>query len=219
MGRTGRYPSAAYLSQIQQFPPGITATGRPGEIHIEGVGLRKVADMRQDRIWDRVAIPATNAAGSELVWFRDLAGKTRLETSMTQQSKLPEGQEAIVFSVCFILSPTTPPNDVTEILRRGYGELVLDDDNRILSGPLIFFPQRYGPYGNIMTTNTAVDDGLVTNGVPSPGANPRLMMPLYISENRTFRFTLRFWEVCNLPSVVATSAWVAMDVLISRPMR
>ena len=215
----GRYASPQFLAQIQQFPPGITATGRPGEIHIEGVGLRKVADMRQDRIWDRVAIPATNTAGSELVWFRDIAGKTRLETSMTQQAKLPEGQEAIVFSVNFILNPTTAPNDVTEILRRGYGELVLDDDNRIMSGPIIFFPQKYGPYGNIMTTNTAVDEGLVTNGVPSPGANPRLMMPIYISENRTFRWTLRFYETCNLPSTVATSAWVSMDVLISRPMR
>ena len=215
----GRYPTAQFLSQLQQFPPGITATGRPGEIHIEGVGLRKVADMRQDRIWDRVTIPATNAAGTELVWYRDITGKTRLETSMTQQAKLPEGQEAIVFSVNFILNPMTPPNDVAQILRYGYGELVLDDDNRIMSGPIIFFPQKYGPYGNIMTTNTAVDEGLLTNGVPSPGANPRLMMPIYISENRTFRFTLRFYEACNLISVAATNAWVSMDVLISRPMR
>lgn len=218
-GNPQLYSPQFMAALAQQLPPGITATGKPGELNIEGVGVRKFADMRQDRLYDRVQIPAANAAGTELVWFRDIQGKTRLETNMTQSSKLPEGQQAVVYSIAFIVRDDCPPKDKAEIYATGYGEMVLDDDNRVSSGPLIFFPQKYGMYGNIMTTKNDSDEGVVTNGIPSPGANPRMMIPLYLSENRTFRFTLHFYEACDLPTAAATYAWVALDCLISRPMR
>jgi len=203
----------------QQLPPGITATGKPGELNIEGVGVRKFADMRQDVIYDRVQIPATNAAGTELTWFRDIQGKTRLQTNMTQSAKLPEGQQAVIYGINFVLAPNTPPLDAETILSLGYGEFVLDDDNRVTSGPLLIFPQRYGMYGNIMTTANDAQEGVVSNGIPSAGANPRMMIPLYISENRTFRFMVRFYEACNPPSAATNEAWVILSCLMSRPLR
>ncbi len=214
-----QFYSPQFMSALaQQLPPGITATGKPGELNIEGVGVRKFADMRQDFIYDRVQIAATNAAGTELWFFRDIQNKTRLETNMSQSARLPEGQQAVVYGVNFVLEPHTPPLDAEEILTLGYGEFILDDDNRVMSGPILVFPQRYGMYGNIMTTANDSQEGVVTNGIPSPGANPRLMIPLYISENRTFRFALRFYEACNLPSAAATAAWVMLSCLVSRPL-
>jgi len=215
-----RQYSPQFLSSLgQMLPPGVTATGKPGELMIEGVGVRKFADMRQDIIYDRVAIPATNAAGSELVWFRDIQGKTRFETNMTQSSKLPEGQEAVIYRVNFMIRAKAPVKDVIEILNTAYGEFVLDDDNNVMSGPIVTFASAYGHYGQIMTTKNAVDEGVVNNGIPSQGANPRLMLPLYVSENRTFRFNLKFYEACNLPSAAASAAWVILDSLKTRPLR
>ena len=62
----------------QAFPPGVSATGKPGELFIEGVGVRKFADMRQDVIYDRVLLtPASIPAGTSFVYYRDIQGKTR----------------------------------------------------------------------------------------------------------------------------------------------
>lgn len=217
-----RYNPYAYgmsFGTLSQILPGIRATGKPGEVDIPGVGVRKLQDMRQDHIWDRVAIAAVNAAGTEVVFFRDIQGKTRLETNMSQSAKLPEGQEAVVYRVNFVVVDSCAPKDKQEIYDKGYGEFVMDDDNRVLSGPIICFPQAYGMYGNIMTTSTDSDEGVVTAGVPSPGAIPRLMLPIFISENRTFRFNLWFYEACNLPSVAASAAWTILDVVWTRPLR
>jgi len=212
--------SPQYMAALaQQMPPGVTATGKPGELNIEGVGIRKFADMRQDIIYDRVQIPAANAVGTELVWFRDIAGKTLLETNMRDASKLPMGQQAVIYRINFLIRDDCPPKDKAEVYSTGYGEFVLDDNNKVKEGPINVFPQTYGMYGNIMTTKNDSDEGVVTNGLPSPGANPRLMIPIYLAEGRTFRFSLHFWEACNLPSAAPTYAWVILDALRSRPLQ
>ena len=77
-----RYYSPQFMQSLgQMLPPGVTATGRPGELMIEGVGVKKFGDMRQDVIYDRVQVPAANPKGTELIWFRDIQNKTRLDTT------------------------------------------------------------------------------------------------------------------------------------------
>ena len=186
---------------------------------IEGVGVKKFGDMRQDVIYDRVQIPAANPKGTELVWFRDIQSKTRLDTNMSLSSKLPENQEALVYRINFMIQADCPPKDVQKVAALAYGEMVLDDDNRVMSGPIAIFASSKGLYGNIMTTANNAQEGVVSMGVPSPGAIPRLMLPIYISENRTFRFNVHFYEVCDLPSGSATYAWVILDSLVTRPLR
>jgi len=213
--------SADFMKALgQQMPPGVVATGKPGEFMIQGVGLRKFADMRQDVLYDRVellAAPGPIAAGTEFVFFRDIQGKTRLETNMTQSQVLPEGQEAIIYRINVMALPETPPEDMELFLSYGYGEFVLDDDLRARSGPLVTFASAYGAYGNIMTTNTTVVDGTLANGVPSAGAQPRLMLPLYIAEKRTFRFSIIFYEAITLSAGLLV--YVMLDVLQTRPLR
>lgn len=208
------------MALAQAMGPGVRWTGRPGRYHIEGVGEREFVDVRYDHIYDRVQIPAANAKGDELVWFRDVQGKSPLETSMRQMAKLPEGQEAVVLDICFMIRDDCPPKDKAEIYSTGFGKLVFDDDNTRIKGPITLFPQRYGMYGNIMTTKTDSDEGVVTNGIPSPGANPWIPAQLrpYISVNRTFMFHLHFYEACDLPSEAATYAWVIMPAIMARPV-
>ena len=218
MGSHQLYSPQFMAALAQQLPAGVQSTGKPGELYIEGVGIRKFADLREDPIYDRVQIPASNAVGSELVWFRDIQGKNKLETNMTDSSKLPQGQQAVVIRINFVIRPDCPPEDVAEILSTAECEFVLDDNNVVNAGPVLIFPQAYGMSGHMMTTKNDTTMGVVTSGIPSPGANPRKMIPVYLAEGRTFRFTLHFYEACDLPSTAATHAWVILDCLRSRPV-
>jgi len=202
----------------QGLPGGITATGVPGEINIPGIGKQRLGDMRIDTIWDRVLItPASIPAGTRFPYFRDIQGKQRHETNMVEASRLPKGQEAIVYRINVLPLPNTPFEDVELILSYGYGEFLLDEDTRVKSGPLFLFPSAWGMYGNIMTTNTAATEGLGTNGIPSPGAQPRMMIPIFLSEQRTFRFDIVFYPATVLSGT--THIYVCLDVLMTRPLR
>ena len=202
----------------QVFPPGISATGKPGELFIEGVGVKKFADMRQDILYDRVLLtPAAIPAGTEFVWFRDIQGKTRQSTNISQSARLPEGQEAVVYRISVMPQCDADEADIRLILAGAYGEFVLDDDNRVKSGPIVTFPSAYGHYGNEQTTTNLATVGVMSNGVPSAGANPRLMIPIYLATGRTFRFSMWYFTLVTLSATV--QCYVILDVLMTRPLR
>lgn len=202
----------------QAFPPGISATGKAGELFIEGVGVRKFADMRQDIIYDRVLLtPAAIPAGTSFVFFRDIQGKTRQDTNMSQSSRLPDGQEAIVYRINVMPQADVDEANVRLVLAQAYFEFVLDDDNRVKSGPVVTFPSAYGEYGNEQTTTNLATVGVISNGVPSAGANPRLLIPIYLSEGRTFRSNLNFYTLTTLSATA--QCYVILDVLMTRPLR
>lgn len=217
----GRY-SPQFLGNAfgQQYPPGIRPTGNPGEFYIEGVGVRVFADMRQDMIWDRCGgdIGTAISAGDQEVFFRDTQDKNKYETSMRQQSSLPQGQEALIYGINAMPDIMEIVEDQKLLIAGGFGDFVLDDNNIVKSGPTFTFPSRYGTYGQIMTTDSTVHEGNITNGVPSAGANPKLMLPHYLSNGRSFRFDWTYYEDVT---IVATDAylWVLLDALITRPIR
>ena len=218
MNNPNNYSPQFMAGLAQAFPPGVSATGKPGELFIEGVGVRKFADMRQDIIYDRVQLtPAAIPAGTSFVFFRDIQGKTRQDTNMSQSSRLPDGQEAIVYRINVM-----PQNDMDEanvrlVLAQGYHEFVLDDDNRVKSGPVVTFPSAYGQYGNEQTTTNLATVGVISNGIPSAGANPRLLIPVYLSEGRTFRSNMNFYALTTLGAT--GYCYVILDVLMTRPLR
>jgi len=211
--------SAAFMNTLGQvMPPGITGTGKPGELFIEGVGVRQFADIRQDIIYDRVLFtPAAIAASTRFVFFRDIQGKTRQDTNMSQSGRLPQGDEAIVYRMNIMPQGDVDEADMRLIISQGYAEAVMDDDNTVKSGPLPTFPSAYGTYGNEQTTTNLATVGVITNGIPSAGANPRLMIPHYISEGRTFRFDIVFYTLTTLSAVC--HCFVIYDVLRVRPLR
>lgn len=216
--KSNRYSPQFMASLAQAFPPGVSATGKPGELFIEGVGVRKFADMRQDIIYDRVLLtPAAIPAGTSFVFFRDIQGKTRQDTNMSQSSRLPEGQEAIVYRINVMPQADIDEADVRLVLAEAYHEMVLDDDNRVKSGPVVTFPSAYGQYGNEQTTTNLNTVGVMSNGIPSAGANPRLLIPIYLSEGRTFRSNLNFYTLTTLSATA--NCYVILDVLMTRPLR
>lgn len=210
--------SARFMQSLGQvLPPGMTSTGKPGEFNIEGVGIRKFADMRQGVIYDQVSLGASITAGTEYVWFRDTANKNKFQTNMTMQSMLPAGNEAVVYRLNIMPDLQAIPEDIEKIISRGYGAFVMDDDNTRMEGPVPIFGSAYGMYGQMMTTANDSVEGVVSNGVPSPGAQPRRMIPDYIAEGRTFRFSMWFFEAVTLTEAV--NCWVILDVLKTRPLR
>lgn len=216
--KSSRYSPQFMAGLAQAFPPGVSATGKPGELFIEGVGVRKFADMRQDIIYDRVLLtPAAIPAGTSFVWYRDIQGKTRQDTNMSQSSRLPEGQEAIVYRINVMPQADVDEADIRLILAQAYFEMVLDDDNRVKSGPVVVFPSAYGQYGNESTTLNLTTAGVISNGVPSAGANPRLLIPIYLSEGRTFRANMSFFTLTTLSATA--QCYVILDVLMTRPLR
>ena len=79
------------------------------------------------------------------------------------------------------------------------------------------FPSAYGQYGNEQTTLNLTTVGVIGNGIPSAGANPRLLIPIYLSEGRTFRSNLNFYTLTTLSAT--GSCYVILDVLMTRPLR
>jgi len=206
-----------HLGALGQVIPGLQTTGKPGEIYIPGVGVRKFADIRQDWIYDRVAHGAAIAAGDIYVYFRDTQNKNEQDTSMSQQSRLPEGTEAVVFRVNIMPQADEAYDDHRLIIGGATGKFILDENNVVMQGPCACFGSAYGLYGAEQTTQNLTSVGVINNGVPSPGAQPRMVIPQYISMNRTFRFEIVYRTLVTLSA--ATFVYVILDVLITRPLR
>ncbi len=211
-----QYSAALMQSLGQILPPGVVSTGKPGELYIEGVGVRKFAEMRQDPIFDRVQItPASVPAGTTFEFFSNIQGKKPHETNMRSPSALPDGHEALVYRINFLLLPDTDGADKQKVLSYGYGKLILDEDNTKREGPIITFPSAYDAYGGFATTKTDTTLSVISSGIPSPGAQPRMMIPVYIAERRTFRFELIFHEAVTLTAT--TYAYVILDSIRTKP--
>lgn len=214
-----RYSMAAF-GQL----PGITPTGVPGEFFIEGVGKRKFSEMREWCTHDQV-ITATTAGvfpvGTQMVFFRDIQGKTPRQTNMTQSGRLAQGYEMMVYRINVIPSPLLPARDALALLDEANAEFVLDEDKKVKAGPMYIFGSAHGPYGvyTIDGSPGAVHTGLISNGVPSPGANPGLKLPIYVSEGRTFRFNLDVFTAITFPEGSANiKVDVLLDNLLTRPL-
>jgi len=205
------------FAALGQVIPGLQATGKPGEIFIPGVGVRRFADIRQDWIYDRVEHANAPPAGTIYTYFRDTQGKDDQDTSMTMQSRLPEGTEAVVFRVNIMPQANELYADHRLIIGGTIGKFILDENNVVMQGPCACFGSAYGLFGFEQTTTNLATVGVIANGVPSPGAQPRMVIPQYISTNRTFRFEIVYRTLTTLSA--ATFVYVILDVLITRPLR
>lgn len=172
----------------------------PGELYIPGYGNILAVSWDEGLIYDRVALTtgsgvATVAAGSELTFFRDVQSKNDLQTNMSLSSQLPSGWEMIVLKAGIYIPSTAVETDVEMIMRYAYCEFVLDNTFVAKSGLMPMFALGYGVHGNVSVghTSAAVID-FYANGVAGFASVPNLEIPLVITDKRTFKGSVHFYD-------------------------
>ena len=127
--------------------------GRPGKFLDTSSGkVLDISDYREDDKYDSVAIPAgTIAAGTELVFYRDIQNKRAVDTNFSQTSRLSAGEEMIIDRVGLAIRLATgnilpTPADIKRIVENSFYRVEI---NRLLliEGPAIKFPTGYGLWG------------------------------------------------------------------------
>jgi hypothetical protein len=151
--------------------------GRPGQFLDTSTGkVLNIAEFREDDKFDTNILPAgAVAAGTEFVFFRDVAQKRNIDTNFTQQSRLSAGEEIVIERVGATIALATgnllpSPSDIKKIVENGFLRVEV---NRLLliEGPLVKFPSGYGLSGQTQET----DQGIVSIGVPSTAAAAKLV--------------------------------------------
>jgi len=94
---------------------------------------------------------------------------------------------AYVPSSCGNTNPT--PTDLKKIADNGYVKFQVNRKD-VAEGPMIMFPSGYGVYGS--TTENAA--GIVSNGVPSVAAAPKLKREQYITSDHDLDAVLKFYD-------------------------
>ena len=177
--------------------------GRPGKFLETSSGrVLDISDYREDDKYDTIAIPlGAMAAGTQFIFFRDVAGKNLIDTNFTQQSRLSAGEEMIIDRVGVTVRNATgailpTPTDIKEVAENAYLRI---DINRLLmqEGPVIKFPSGYGLAGNTVENG----QGIVSIGVPSTAAAAKLLKTQLITAQNevlgTMTFFSRAWAVPN----------------------
>lgn len=180
----------------------------PGELFIQGYGPILAVSWDEGLVYDQVDLTtasgaATVAAGSEMVFFRDITAKNNLETNMQIQSQLPSGWEMIVLKVGIHVptmitcsgNVTATQTEFEQLLRYGYAELKLDNTFVAKSGLIPMFGDGYGIHGSVSVGHTsAATAQFFNNGLPSFSAHPNLRIPIVITDKRTFQGTIHFYD-------------------------
>lgn len=193
--------------------PIVYAPKEPGQLIVRGYGPISVWSWDDNWIYDEYQLSTTAggaiSAGTEGVFFRDIAAKNYRQTNMSLQSQLPSGWEMIVLRIGLHIEQSyendganpTAANSlgwrtiVAGILEYGYVEFILDNNAVMASGPASRFPIWAGVQGHIdVASNAAAAFSSVSNGTPVASAVPPLQIPIFISDARTFRGTIHFYD-------------------------
>jgi len=195
--------------------PLVYSPKEPGQLVIRGYGPISVWSWDDGFLYDSVVIEVSAggaiAAGTEGVFFRDIQNKNFRETNMSLSSQLPSGWEMIVLRIGLYVegSPATRGQDpyitstnvlagvqnVRGILEFGYVEFIMDNSAVMASGPATRFPIFGGLGGHIDFSSNAIGAfAQVNNGTPAFMAVPPMGIPIVITDARTFRGTIHFYE-------------------------
>ena len=190
--------------------PLVYASQEPGTLIVRGYGPISVWSWDDNFLYDAVDLVSTGggavAAGTEMVFFRDIQGKTYQQTNMSLTSQLPSGWEMIVLQVGIHIPDT--PVDITSsatiatsvamaqsVLEYGYAEFILDNSAVIASGPVSRFASPWGVHGHLDFSSNAIGAvASLQNGTPVQAAVPYLQIPIFLSDMRTFRGTIHFYD-------------------------
>ncbi|MHC4397553.1 MAG: hypothetical protein ACYS1A_18070 [Planctomycetota bacterium] len=205
--------------------PIVYAPKEPGQLLIRGYGPISVWSWDDGFLYDEVTITTSGAgaiaAGTEGVFFRDIATKNFRQTNMSLSSQLPSGWEMIVLRIGIHVQGDPGLRDtaanvalsvatVQAILGYGYVEFILDNSAVMASGPATRFPIFGGVGGHMdIESSSRANFAEMNNGSPVFNAVAPMQIPIIISDARTFRATIHFYEAIT-GCLVSTAIKVAM---------
>jgi hypothetical protein len=198
--------------------PGILPMrGRPGYYMDQATGrVINMSKAYEGPKFDTIFVDSgLIASGDYYDFFKDLDGKDTLDTNFSEPQKLSATEEMLITRVgvyvCAASGGTlAKAADVRMVAEAAYVEFKINDDV-IAAGPVAFLPSGFGFAGSI----TEADDGIVSVGVPSLGAVPRLKKTHFI--NKEFKvsgrltFQKRDWAT---PAMDAEMPTLTNEVLI-----
>jgi len=189
--------------------PVVYSANRPGEIFVRGYGWISAFSWDDGFIYDEYQLVTTSGgainAGTEGVFFRDVQNKTYRQTNVQLSSQLPSGWEMIVLNIGLHVQGDIAEADAKAIHEYGYVEFTLDNQAVMKSGPVTAFPSGYGLYGHVdISSNAAASFIEYHNGLPIATAVPPLSIPIILTDLRTFRGTLHFYDTISSLSASAT---------------
>lgn len=142
--------------------------------------------------FDTVALASGTLVTTVIKFFNALANKTAADTNLDVLNHIPERNYMVCRSLGFRVlenygTTRTIPGDILAILENGVLEFLLNKTPKFC-GPVTFLPPGYGPSGNTVETN----QGIVSNGVPSPQAVIELRPTIEINDGDSIFPNLSF---------------------------
>lgn len=176
--------------------PLIQPTKNPGEFVIPALGNKpfKLVEWREDDYYDTVSIAAgAVAAGTQLVFFRDIQNKQLQHCNLTNPSRIPSGAEMVLNRVGLVIGQAfgNVPAFGDDILKIAYGAsftFTINQTRIVSQGPVFKFQSGYGITGS--TTDNQRNS--FTTGVPSAAAAPQLLVAQPISSTDDLYGLMRF---------------------------
>ena len=165
--------------------------GRPGIFKMktsQGVKIIRLVEWREDFVFDTIEIIAGAPVGP-YDFFANIQGKNAIDTNIATPRRLTSGNEMILNQIGIhplmdgVTSVSLAIDDYAFICERLLYEFRI---NGILmaQGPVHCFPSGMGAHG----MDTVI--GVVSNGLASTAAIPRLLVPQNIDANNDLRGTL-----------------------------
>lgn len=169
--------------------------GKPGRLWVDE--LNAEVDLRDRRFgskYDSVSVAAgLTAAGTQLIFFQNIQGKTLIDTNLSRPSQLDAGELMWIHRVGLYIRANTGDifvavNDIKRFGDNAY--LTVNMNNLLLtSGPAYEYQSGYGYYGS-----DAGPNGICSIGVPSLGAAMMLPQPQYWTPESTVQATIDFFN-------------------------
>lgn len=118
-------------------------TGRPGEVYIPTIGVRKLTDMDQKPLYCRVVVPPRVAKDTVLPLFVPTVNPDLMGTNIPFGDRLSVGAEAVIYRIRIGLSPeaSLAMGDIMGVLSAGVLELGFGGPHEVaVRGGLMFYP-------------------------------------------------------------------------------
>jgi len=182
-----------------------------GEYFIPALGKSvKLIKWREDDYYDTTYMAAgAIAAGTQLVFFRDLQFKNLQHTNLSTPRRINSGSEMVMNRVGILVNQCignvfAVGQDIARVAFGGHAQLRLGRERIVKEGPLVTFPSGYGLTGSTTENNTSY----VTTGVASVAAAPQLLVAQPIEDDDDLFCTIVFdnaaWNVAiAMPTTAA----------------